>query len=89
VKEGKSHNDERRASEKGGEDANQGISGEFAVHCYYIRSNKTMSFIYILVYLYDPHGCQHGPLKSVCDYKQHYLKCSIFKIIIFYTQIGR
>jgi hypothetical protein len=46
VKEGKSHNDERRASEKGGEDANQGISGEFAIHCYYILSNKTMSFIH-------------------------------------------
>jgi len=29
VKEGESQNDEKRASEKGGEDANQGLPGEF------------------------------------------------------------
>jgi hypothetical protein len=62
------------------------VSLQYTVITYF---QTKQCLLYILVYLYDPHGCQHGPLKSVCDYKQHYLKCSIFKIIIiFYTQIG-
>lgn len=42
MKEEESQNDEKRASEKGGEDANQGFPGEFSVYFYCIRSYKTM-----------------------------------------------